>query len=197
MKGSKKKSKKKSKDYKTTPKAPPKTEFLLVDGYNIIFAWDNLKKIAENRSLEEARDKLISILSNYQGAKGVELIIVFDAHLLKGSTGSKEKIGKTHVIYTKEKETADTYIELISHNLAKDYIVKVATSDRLEQLIVLGNGAYRITAMELKADVKETAKKVKRIMDEAVPIKNNMLINNLDSKTAKWFEEMRQNKNLN
>lgn len=196
MKGSKKKSKKKSQDYKATPKAPLNTEFLLVDGYNIIFAWDNLRKIAD-KSLEDARDKLIAILSNYQGTKGIELIIVFDAHLLKGNTGSKEKIGKTYVIYTKEAETADTYIELISHNLAKDYIVKVATSDRLEQLIILGNGAYRVTAMELKADVRECAQKVKRKIQEIKPVKNNMLFDNLDPKTAKWFEEMRQNKNLN
>ncbi|MFI3230546.1 MAG: NYN domain-containing protein [bacterium] len=196
MKGSKKKSKKKSQNYKTTPKPPPSTEFLLVDGYNIIFAWDDLRKIAD-KSLEDARDKLISTLSNYQGAKGIELIIVFDAHLLKGGTGNKEKVGRTYVIYTKEAETADTYIELISHNLAKEYIVKVATSDRLEQLIILGNGAYRLTAMELKADVKDTNKKVKRRIQEAVPVKNNTLFDNLDPKTAKWFEEMRLNKDLN
>lgn len=179
---------------KKTQRLPQDTEYLLVDGYNIIFAWDNLKKIAEN-SLEDARDKLVSILSNYQGAKGIELIIVFDAHLLKGNSGSKEKIGKVHIVYTKEAETADTYIELITHSLAKDYKVRVATSDRLEQIIIMGNGAYRVSSMELRADVKATAKKVQKKIQEMKPVKNNMLFDNLDPKTAKWFEEMRQNKN--
>ncbi len=196
MKGSKRSNGSKKGAKKISQKVPQNTEYLLVDGYNIIFAWDNLKKIAEN-SLEDARDKLISILSNYQGAKDIELIIVFDAHLLKGNTGSKETIGKTHIVYTKEAETADTYIELISNSLAKEYLVKVATSDRLEQLIILGNGAYRVSAMELKADVRDTAKKVKKKIQEIKPVKNNMLFDNLDPKTAKWFEEMRQNKNLN
>lgn len=173
-----------------------KKEYLLVDGYNIIHAWEDLKKIMLEQSLENARDKLVSILSNYQGAKGIELIIVFDAHLVKGNRGNIEKIGKTYVVYTKEAETADNYIERVTKDLVKDYNVKVATSDRLEQTIIMGAGAIRVSATELRQDVRFTAKKVRRTIEEMKPIKNNMLFDNLDAKTAKWFEEMRQNKNI-
>ncbi|WP_250278528.1 NYN domain-containing protein [[Clostridium] colinum] len=171
-----------------------KKEYLLVDGYNIIFAWEDLKKMCEH-SLEDARDKLISILSNYQGAKGIELIIVFDAHMVKGNRGSIEKIGKTYIVYTKEAETADNYIERITKELVKDCIVKVATSDRLEQIIILGSGAIRVSATELRQDIRYMAKKVSRKIEEIKPIKNNMLFDNLDPKTAEWFEKMRQDKN--
>lgn len=170
-----------------------KKEYLLVDGYNIIFAWDNLKKMADY-SLEEAREKLISILSNYQGAKGIELIIVFDAHLVKGNRGNIEKRGKTYIVYTKEAETADNYIESITKDLVKDYNVKVATSDRLEQIIIMGKGAIRVSATELKADVRYTAKKVSKKIEEIKPIKNNMLFDNLSPEMAKWVEEMRRKK---
>lgn len=170
-----------------------KKEYLLVDGYNIIFAWENLKKIS-SYSLQEAREKLISILSNYQGAKGIELIIVFDAHLVKGNRGSIEKRGKTYIVYTKEAETADNYIERVTSDLVKDYTVKVATSDRLEQIIIMGKGAIRISATELKEDVKYTAKKIAKKIDEIKPIKNNMLFDNLDPEMAAWFEKMRREK---
>ena len=172
-----------------------KKEYLLVDGYNIIFAWEDLKKICEY-SLEDARDKLISILSNYQGAKGIELIIVFDAHLVKGNRGNIEKIGKTYVVYTKEAETADNYIERITKDLVKEYVVKVATSDRLEQIIIMGAGAIRVSATELREDVRYTAKKISKKIEDIKPVKNNMLFDNLDPKTAEWFEKMRQNKNI-
>ena len=171
-----------------------KKEYLLVDGYNIIFAWEDLNKISREQSLEDARDKLVAILSNYQGAKGIELIIVFDAHLVKGNKGSVEQMGKTYIVYTKEAETADNYIERITKDLVKDYTVKVATSDRLEQIIIMGSGAIRVSATELRADVRFTAKKVAKKIEEIKPIKNNMLFDNLDAKTAEWFEKMRQNK---
>ena len=127
--------------------------------------------------------------------KGIELIIVFDAHLVKGNRGSVEKIGKTYIVYTKEAETADNYIERITKDLIKDYIVKVATSDRLEQIIIMGSGAIRVSATELRADIRYTAKKVAKKIEEIKPIKNNMLFDNLDKKTAEWFEKMRQDKN--
>ncbi len=172
-----------------------KKEYLLVDGYNIIFAWEDLKKLCEY-SLEDARDKLISILSNYQGAKGIELIIVFDAHMVKGNRGNIEKIGKTYIVYTKEAETADNYIERITKDLVKNYTVKVATSDRLEQIIIMGSGAIRVSATELRQDIRQTAKKISKKIEDIKPIKNNMLFDNLDSKTAEWFEKMRQNKGI-
>lgn len=169
-----------------------KKEYLLVDGYNIIFAWDKLKKISEY-SLEESREKLISILSNYQGAKGIELIIVFDAHLVKGNKGNIEKRGKTNIVYTKEAETADNYIEKLTNDLSKNYNVKVATSDRLEQIIIMGKGAIKVSAKELEIDIKNTERKISKKIEEIKPIKNNMLFDNLDPETAKWFEERRKN----
>lgn len=166
-------------------------EYLLVDGYNIIFAWKELKKISEY-SLEDARDKLISIMSNYQGYKNINLIIVFDAHLVKGNTGEILKYDNIFVVYTKEAETADNYIERTTAILNKQYKVKVATSDGLEQIIIMSKGAIRVSANELLKDVKATEKQIKEKIEEYKPVKNNMLINNLDKKTAEWFEKMRR-----
>ncbi len=135
---------------KPLPQGP---EYLLVDGYNIIFAWDELKEIARN-SLEAARDRLIDILCNYQGFKQCELILVFDAYKVKGNMGSVEKIHNINVVYTKEAETADMYIEKTTHELGKKHRVRVATSDSLEQIIILGNGAIRISADEFLHEVK-------------------------------------------
>lgn len=166
-------------------------EYLLVDGYNIIFGWDNLKKIAET-SLEDARDKLINTLSNYQGAKKINLIIVFDAHKVKGGTGSVIDYGNLFVVYTKEAETADNYIERTTNVLNKEYKVKVATSDGLEQVIIMGHGAIRVSARELYEDVKLTNKKVREKIEEIKPIKNNPFLDNLDPEIRAWFEEMRR-----
>ena len=128
-------------------------EYLLVDGYNIIFAWESLKKIADI-SLEDARDKLIDILGDYQGYKKINLILVFDAYLVKGGTGSVYKYNDIYVVYTKEAETADNYIERTATKLKGKYKVTVATSDRLEQVIIMSKGAVRISARELEEDVK-------------------------------------------
>ena len=131
------------------PKGP---EYLLVDGYNIIFAWDTLKALAA-QDLSAARDRLVDMLDNYRGYRDCRVIVVFDAYRVKGGTGSTQRIGGVDVVYTKEAETADTYIERISHELAKDYRVRVATSDGMEQIIILGNGAYRMSAAELWNEV--------------------------------------------
>lgn len=106
---------------------------MLVDGYNIIFAWDELKELAKD-NLNMARDRLIDILCNYQGFKQCNLILVFDAYKVKGNVGSAEKIHNINVVYTKEAETADMYIEKITHEIGKKHRVRVATSDNLEQL---------------------------------------------------------------
>lgn len=128
------------------PKKPLKTEeYLLVDGYNIIFAWDNLKELAES-SLEHARTELINILCNYRGFKQCNVILVFDAYKVKGNPGSVETFNNISIVYTKEAETADTYIERVTHELSRKARVRVATSDNMEQLIILGNGAFRISA---------------------------------------------------
>ncbi len=127
---------------------PKKGEYLLVDGYNIIFAWQELRELSE-RNIDSARDKLMDIMSNYQGYLGYPLILVFDAYKVKGSQGTVSKYHNIHVVYTREAETADQYIERTVHDMGKDYRVTVATSDRLEQMIIWGSGAMRMSAGEL------------------------------------------------
>lgn len=122
-------------------------DYLLVDGYNIIFSWDELKKIAED-NLDSARSELINMMCNYQGFTGYETIVVFDAYKVKGKHRDIEKYCNINIVYTKESETADTYIEKVSHELSADHRVRVATSDGLEQIIIMGNGAMRISARE-------------------------------------------------
>lgn len=123
-------------------------DYLLVDGYNIIFSWDELKKIAED-NLDAARSGLINMMCNYQGFTGYEIIVVFDAYRVKGKHRDIEKYCNINIVYTRESETADTYIEKVSHELSKENRVRVATSDGMEQIIIMGNGAVRISAREL------------------------------------------------
>lgn len=148
------KSAKVKKDYSKPVKLPnyEGSDYLLVDGYNIIFAWDELKKISET-NLDAARAELIKILSNYQGLCGYEIIIVFDAYKVKGKYREVERHFNVNVVYTKESETADSYIERVTHELSGKHRVRVATSDGIEQLIILGSGAMRMTARELKSRI--------------------------------------------
>ena len=134
-------------------------EYLLVDGYNIIFGWDSLKTIARD-NLDAARQKLIHRLSNYQGYKQCNLILVFDAYKVKGNLGDVEKTNNISVVYTKEAETADMYIEKVTHNIAKKYRVRVATSDGLEQLIIMGHGAERVSALMFEDEVEQVEKNI-------------------------------------
>lgn len=127
-------------------------EYLLVDGYNIIFAWDNLKELA-NENLDGARGRLMDILSNFQGSRGMHLILVFDAYKVKGNPGSLERYHNIDVVYTKEAETADQYIEKVTHEIGRKHRVRVATSDGLEQLIIMGAGAIRVSAGEFWEEV--------------------------------------------
>lgn len=124
-------------------------DYLLVDGYNIIFAWEDLKKIADD-NLDAARGELINRMCNYQGYDGSELILVFDAYRVKGKHREVEKYCNINIVYTKESETADSYIERVTHELSKNHRVRVATSDGIEQMIILGNGAMRISATEFR-----------------------------------------------
>lgn len=128
-------------------------EYLLVDGYNVIFAWDDLKVLAAV-NIDSARDKLIDVMSNYQGYVGCELILVFDAYKVKQNPGSITKHGNIHVVYTKEAETADMYIEKTTHELGRKYKVTVASSDGLEQLIIMGQGALRMSSRGLREEVE-------------------------------------------
>ncbi len=143
------------------PKGP---EYILVDGYNIIFDWDDLKKLAEE-SLDLARSTLINRLCNFQGFKRCELIVVFDAYKVRGNHREIEKVCGISVVYTKESETADTYIEKVSHELSKDHRVRVATSDGAEQIIILGNGAFRVSADELRREVEAVEKAIRDIIE--------------------------------
>lgn len=134
--------------------------YLLVDGYNIIFAWDELKELARI-NLEAARNKLMDILSNYQSYKKITVILVFDAYKVEGGRGGITMYHNIHVVYTKEAETADQYIEKAVHEIGHKYDVTVATSDALEQMIVLGNGAGRLSAQGLKAEIKEAEEEIR------------------------------------
>ena len=151
------------------PYVPKKTvnaeEYLLVDGYNIIFAWDELKRLAED-SLDHARNELITILCNYQGFKRCNVIVVFDAYKVKGNHGSVEKLHNISVVYTKEAETADTYIERATHELSRKARVRVATSDNMEQIIILGNGAFRISASAFYDEVKAVENAIREYLGE-------------------------------
>lgn len=130
-------------------------ECLLVDGYNIIFSWDELNELSKT-NLDHARTRLMEILNNYQGYRKCLLIVVFDAYKIKKNIGSIEKNDNIYVVYTKEAQTADNYIEKVTHDLAQNYRVYVATSDALEQTIVSSRGAMRISAREFELLVKET-----------------------------------------
>lgn len=142
-------------------------EYLLVDGYNIIFAWDELKGVASD-SLDSARNQLINRLCSYQGYSGLEIIIVFDAYKVKKNPGSVENHRNVSVVYTKEAETADTYIERVSHELSKKHRVRVATSDGSEQMIILGNGALRIPAAAFHKEVRDAESAIRNYIEREV-----------------------------
>ncbi len=139
-------------------------QYLLVDGYNIIFSWKELNELART-SLDAARGKLIDILCNYQGYKQCILILVFDAYKVKGSRGGITDYNNIHVVYTKEAETADMYIEKVTHEIGKKHNVTVATSDALEQIIVAGEGAIRMSAKEFEEEVRRVSERIKEIIE--------------------------------
>nr|WP_317853809.1 NYN domain-containing protein [Chakrabartyella piscis] len=169
-------------------------EFLLVDGYNIIHAWDELKELMEDVSLESARLKLMDILSNYRGVKNTTIILVFDGYLVKGSIGKAYPYHNIYVVYTKEAETADHYIERVVTSLPKHYRVRVATGDGLEQLIISGQDALRMTARELQLEVRVEEKMIREKFIENRPPKNNMLADHLDQEALEWIEALRRTK---
>ena len=138
-------------------------EYLLIDGYNIIFAWDELKTISED-NLEYARNRLIDIVCNYQGYTNINVILVFDAYKVKGNKGEIERVHGVDVVYTKEAETADMYIEKVTHKLGKNNRVRVATSDNLEQLIILAGGAVRMSAEEFLKEIKKTENDIREYL---------------------------------
>ena len=137
-----------------------KDNYLLVDGYNIIHAWPELRELAES-NFDSARVRLMDILCNYQGYRQMILILVFDAYKVKGGQGSVMQYNNIHVVYTKEAETADQYIEKTVHKIGRDNNVTVATSDGLEQIIIFGQGAIRMSAMNLLEDVEAVNRQIR------------------------------------
>ncbi len=151
-----------------------KKQYLLVDGYNVIFAWPKLNEMAKD-NLDGARLKLMDILANYQGYRGMTLILVFDAYKVKGNHGSVEKYHNIYVVYTREAQTADAYIEKTVHEIGKTERVTVATSDGLEQTIVFGEGAVRMSARELSEEVKAALSEMRENhIEKSVRVKNTI-----------------------
>ena len=171
----------------------PKKEYLLVDGYNIIFAWEELNELAK-ASIDAARNKLMDILSNYQGFTGCTLILVFDAYKVKGNQGEVQKYHNIYVVYTKEAETADQYIEKTTHEIGRKYKVTVATSDALEQVIVMGQGAYRISARDFYEEVERTEKQIREINERERGEKRNYLLDYAKEEDAREMEKVRLGK---
>ena len=177
-------------DYKQKKTPDGEKEYLLVDGYNIIFAWEDLKELAAV-NIDGAREKLMDILCNYQGFKKCTLILVFDAYKVKGNPGSVETYHNIHVVYTKEAETADQYIEKTVHEIGRKYRVTVATSDQLEQVIILGQGGQRMSARELLEDVIEVSHQIRETAREKRSSEKNYLFDHLDEETAARMERIR------
>lgn len=171
----------------------PKKEYLLVDGYNIIFAWEELNELAK-ASIDAARNKLMDILSNYQGFIGCTLILVFDAYKVKGNQGEVQKYHNIYVVYTKEAEIADQYIEKTTHEIGRKYKVTVATSDALEQVIVMGQGAYRISARDFYEEVERTEKQIREINERERGEKRNYLLDYARKEDAREMEKVRLGK---
>lgn len=168
-------------------------EYLLVDGYNIIFSWEELKELSE-RDIGAARGKLADILSNYQGFRKCTLILVYDAYKVEGNPGEVLKYHNIYIVYTKEAETADQYIEKTVRRIAKNADVTVATSDGLEQVIIMGQGAHRMSALGLKEEVELALKELRgEHLGRQVNLKN-YLLDYLDEETAKQMEEIRLGK---
>ena len=139
-------------------------EYLLVDGYNIIFAWDALKRLAAE-DISAAREALAGILANYRGWRKCEIILVFDAYKVKGNPGSVEKRNGIFIVYTKEAQTADSYIERATYDLGRRHRVRVATSDNMEQVIILGHGALRVSARAFEEEVAEAEGRISELID--------------------------------
>ena len=170
-------------------------EYLLVDGYNIIFAWEELNELAQV-NMDAARGCLQDVLCNYQGIKKCELILVFDAYKVEGFSGEIQKYHNIHVVYTKEAETADQYIEKVAHEIGRKYLVTVATSDGTEQVIIRGQGCHLLSAKELKEEVEFANKELRQYYSEDTSLERNYLFQYLDKDIARQMEEVRLGINI-
>ena len=165
-----------------------KETYLLVDGYNIVFAWEELRGIAKD-NIDAARTKLLDILCNYQGIKKNKIIVVFDAYRVQGHRVEICDYNNIHVVYTKEAETADQYIEKFVHQNHGNYSITVATSDSLEQIIIRGNGAALFSAMELMDEIEWANKKVMEEYSEKYRMERNVLSDTLSEEDKEKFDK--------
>ena len=174
--------------------APPPEEYLLVDGYNIIYAWPELHELAET-TIDGARQRLMDIMCNYQGYTGCILILVFDAYKVEGGLGQAVRYHNINVVYTKEAETADQYIEKLAHQMGRNHVVTVATSDGLEQLIIRGQGCRLMSARDLREAVDDINEQIRSNHLQQFPGRNgNYLLNHADGELREYLEEVRLGK---
>ena len=169
---------------------PRKEEYLLVDGYNIIFSWEELNELAKE-NIHAACDKLMDILSNYQGYRKCTLILVFDAYKVEGHMEEVLTYHNIYVVYTKEAETADQYIEKTVHRIGRQYQVTVATSDGLEQVIIMGQGAHRISAQGLKKEIEDTEKNARAEWHQQRRSSKTYLFDNMSEELQAQMEKIR------
>ena len=171
-------------------KAEKKEKYLLVDGYNIIFAWEDLKELAK-ASIDGARGKLMDILCNYQGIRGCRLILVFDAYRVQGHDTELFDYHNIHVVYTKEAETADQYIEKFAYENGKKADITVATSDGLEQIIIRGQGCALLSARELKEEIQRASEEIRGTYMDRPPGSRNYLLDAATKETREQLDRIR------
>jgi len=170
-----------------------KEEYLLVDGYNIIYAWPELKELADD-NMDAARMKLLDTLSNYQGIRKCQIIVVFDAYLVQGRLEEVINYHNVHMVYTKEAQTADQYIEKFAHDNQKKYNIAVATSDGLQQIIIRGAGCALLSARELKVEIEEANERIIQELQKVQRSARNYLIDALSPEAKQQLEELTKNK---
>ena len=173
---------------------PRQEEYLLVDGYNIIFSWEELNELAKE-NIHAACDKLMDILSNYQGYRKCTLILVFDAYKVEGHAEEVIPYHNIYVVYTKEAETADQYIEKTVHRIGRQYQVTVATSDGLEQVIIMGQGAHRISARGLKKEIEDTEKTAREEWHQRRQSSKTYLFDHMSEEMQEQMEKIRLGEN--
>ncbi len=166
-------------------------EYLILDGYNVINGWPEIQEIAAI-NLDEARRALVDRMAEYKSFKGIEIIIVFDAYQVKGTKKLKENIKGVEIVYTKERETADSYIERLTTELSERNHVSVVTNDWAEQQIVLGSGATRITVRELVLDFNAAKGRIHRSSEKLGKIVSNSISKNIDSEILRKLEKFRK-----
>ncbi len=171
----------------------PEEEYLLVDGYNILYAWEDMRELMQV-TLDGARHRLMDILCNYQGYRKCRLIVVFDAYKVPGGVGSAQDYHNIHVVYTKEAETADQYIEKFAHEMGRRYRVTVATSDGLEQLIIRGQGCILMSAADLREDIERIGRQIEEEQGRLPRPGKNYLFQDVDKELAEYLEKVRLGK---